>query len=836
MPKLIKQDNLKLQKPKVIIIDSDTRIIDALQANFEYLPHESTTILLNDELILHTDVAKLKSKLDDGDILTVYHEVKGTVRAIIGDFVDPLIAFADDLVGDFFNSLIDLPELDTQTQGSPNNQYQSQTNVARLFAQKPVVCGSPVNYPYLANEALETYVDNEKVSENTFIVGFGSVVGGVVRAGETSINSGGFAATVNRYLPVAGVATIPNYRVGQKVGAVSGQTIRGTNEGAVGTTYNLNQATTDSTYAGNRFTAYVNQDVNSDQLKSDFDAGIGNITLSYNISTIDEEGEPIVATVTGTGSITSITLNVAEYTIIIDNFNGQQSLDVHVVNSISTIISSGIGPFSCPTQCEKLFFNIIFEKGLKNTVDIEVKVYELDAQDGARTGVEETFNVSYTEDSPNDAVRRTFECTIANGRDWYEFECYRTNAESQDTQKPDVPTLENVFCVKELGNTNFQNLTMMQVTMRSGKSVGSGRGVDNKINIKGAQTEKPSYDVNTQTITANAPSRKCADAVLFIWRDFLERDPTLLDLDELYAIQNRLDAINPELAQFDYTFDDVEMSAIERINLILNVMRVQTYYDGQKYRFWRDEAVTNENLCTLASKADFAADDERTYTLKRSNYVNGQFDGVQVEYIDRSINKKAYIYKSFDGFGIDDSPSSNPKKITLTGCQSAFNANNRAELEVRKLLFGRWSLTDTFIDAQSALSRGDVIRYQEVYEGGGCFGGEIESVNGNTATVLDDLTLDPLKTYNLYYTNLFGDTVGPQTVTAFTLHTFTAADLSQVYLAGVDGRQMGSRYFITEVNDTVQRLWRVTDIAADNYNVQVSAIGYDARVYDGDII
>ncbi|AGR46534.1 tail domain-containing protein [Pseudoalteromonas phage TW1] len=833
MPKLIKQDNLKLQKPKVIIIDSDTRIIDALKDNFEYLPPESTRILLNDELILHTDVAKLKSKLSDDDILTAYHEVKGFFAGV----AEGVLGVSRDVLGFAVESLIDIPELDTQTQGSPNNQYQSQTNVAQLFAQKPVVCGSPVNYPYLANKPLETYVNNEKESENTFIVGFGSVTGGVVRAGETSINSGGFNATVNRYLPSAGVTTIPNYRVGQKVGAVSGQTIRGINQGTIVTSYTLTQGGTASTYVAQRFTAYVTQNASSDQLKSDFDAGgLPEIKLTYTIETTDPQGFPDLVEVSGTGSITSITLNASEYEIIIDGFNGDYSQGAYIVSGIDTIISSGIGPFSCPTQCEKLFFNIIFEKGLKGTADIRVVVYQLDAQDGDQTGVTETFNVSYTEDSPNDAIRRTFECTIANGRDWYEFECYRTNAESQDTQNPDVPTLENVFCVKELGNTNFQNLTMMQVTMRSGKSVGSGRGVDNKINIKGAQTEKPSYDVNTQTITANAPSRKCADAVLFIWRDFLERDPALLDLDELYAIQNRLDAINPELAQFDYTFDDVEMSAIERINLILNVMRVQTYYDGQKYRFWRDEAVTNENLCTLVSKADFADDDERTYTLKRSNYVNGQFDGVQVEYIDRSINKKAYIYKSFDGFGIDDTPSSNPKKITLTGCQSEINANNRAELEVRKLLFGRWSLTDTFTDSQSALSRGDVIRYQEVYEGGGCFGGEIESIDSNTATVLDDLTLDPQKTYNLYYTNLLGDTVGPQTVTAFTLHTFTVADLSQVYLAGVDGRQMGSRYFITEVNDTVQRLWRVTDIAADNYNVQVSAIGYDARVYDGDII
>ena len=169
-----------------------------------------------------------------------------------------------------------------------------------------------------------------------------------------------------------------------------------------------------------------------------------------------------------------------------------------------------------------MFFNIIFRQGLKATVDLQIDVYELEGKGGARVSpeVKETFTASYTEDSPNDQINRTLEITIANGRSWYEFEIYRTNEESQDTSKPDVPTLEKVFCVQEFSTPQtFDNATMLKNIMRSTQLPTSG-GVDNKINIVNGQVEMPSYDINTGDILPNAPSRNFADAILFLVKDF----------------------------------------------------------------------------------------------------------------------------------------------------------------------------------------------------------------------------------------------------------------------------------------------------------------------------
>lgn len=828
MPKLIIQDQLKIKQPKVIPLDSGVIAVEALAKNFDHININKTKIYINDILTLPTD-STLNQPLNDGDILTVVQEVKG----VIGDVVSGVFGLVGDVIGGALELFIDIPEFDTQTQGSPNNSFSGQTNVINPYALKPVVCGSPRVYPYLAAPPLEYYIGNNKAVEQSFIVSYGTFTGGDVLAGESlAVNSG---ATVERFTPVSGTTTIPNYRVSRSVDEVSGQTIRGTNEGTIGQSYALTQGSTSSTYSGQRFTAYVSQTTVSDQLKSDFDAGFGDIRLYYDVDIIDGEGQPDTLNVYGTGSITSMTLNAGEYEIIVDSFNGPTSLGAYTVTSLSTIVSSGIGPFKNPIDCTKMFFNIVFAKGLKNTVDLEVKTYRTNGKNGSRiAGTEETFNVSYTEDSPNDAIRRTFEVqptgTGSGNDDWYEFECYRTNEESQDATLPDVATLESVQCIQELGDFDFDNVTMMRVITRADAN-DQKSGASNKINILGGVQEMPSYDTISQTITPNAPSRMAPDVALFMWRDFYKKDPTLLNLDELYGIY---DDLPDNLMEFDYTFDNVDKGVGEVLDTILDVMRVKRYWDGTQMRFWRDESTQDSGLL---SRVDMAAESERSYKLSRQSFVTGQFDSIQVEYVDRTINKKAYIYRSFDASGnIVNVPGANPKNKYLVGCQNEINAINRAELEIRKLKYGRWTLTDTFLDSQRVRSKGDVVRYNEVYEGGDSFGGEIKAVNGGTATTSGKLGLDPAKTYEAYYTNNIGGLIGPQTITASTSSSFTVASLDEAYTEGFDGAQLGSRYYITEVNDTMIRKWRITGKESSGYNVQLSMIGYDERIYEYDTI
>jgi len=820
MAKLIVQDQLKLRKPEVYPLSGKMRVIDAVKTRFDKIDPSKVTIHLNEDIVPPYSHAMF-NVLGDNDIITVTHEVKGVISGFFG--------VASDLLKGALNFLIDIPDAPGGEQTSPNNNYTSQTNVSRAYSQRPLVVGSPVVYPDLIGQAIEYYQGNVKQSEQYFEVCTGVLTGATIQAGNTNIVKFG-TATTSLYYPVSGVTTIPNYRVGQKVDEVDGQIIKGTNEGNDGSTYSCSESASTSIYAGGVFEIYLTQDSQSDLLKSSFDAGNENIKLTYTAFLADG-GPPVPEIVTGTGSISSMVLTGSEYRVIVINFNGPYS-DNNTYSGpyVFTIkLDNTIGPFSCPIECEKLFFNIKFDRGLKKTVPINVVVYELDSKGGNRTGNSESFNTTYSDDTV-DAVYETFTVIPTFGKTWYEFEVKRTNEASQDTNTPDIPTMEAVYCIKELGSYDFPDGgTMLSVKMPT-TQIPTGSGVDNKINLVNGQVEMPSYDVNTGQILPDSPSRNFADAVLFVWRDFYGQDVNLLNLDELYTIANSL----PEdFKTFDYTFDDASNGAGTVIDTILNVARVYKYWDGQQIRFWRDEAVSFNSA--LLSRSDLAAESDRSYSISRSSFVSGEYDSVQIEYVDRGINKKAYIYRSIDSLGvIQNTAGKNPKEIKLAGCQNLVNATNRAELEIRKMLYQRWTLSDTFIDAHRFLERGAVVMYNEVYEGGDAFGGEILSINGGTATVGEDLNLQSGVTYQVYYTNALGEAIGPQTVTASTANSFTCADLSQAYTEGFEGGQVGSRYYITQVNDTINRRWRVMERETAGYDVQISMIGYDERIYEAD--
>lgn len=828
MAKLIVQDQLKLRAPEVYPVTEPMRVIDAVKLKFDKIDPSKITIHLNDKLVPPYSPVMFEV-IGDKDNVTVTHEVKGVIKSLPGmSLIDPLLSAADSLVGDFINSLIDFPEFGNTT--SPNNSYSSQTNVSRAYSQRPLVVGSPVIYPDLIGQAIEYYQDNVKQSEQYFEVCTGVLDGQTIQAGNTNILKFGTASTA-LYYPSAGVTTIPDYRIGQKVDEVDGQIVKGTNEGSDGATISCTAGATATSYTFTTFTNNLAQNANSDNLKAQYDAGNVDVEIQYTALIEIEPGtgpEPVLSK--GTGNITSFTLNGGEYEVVVANFNGPKSESTYSGPYIYTLkLDNTIGPFSCPIECEKLFFNIKFDRGLKNEVPISVTIYELDSKGGNRIGAGESFSVIYYDDTV-DAVYQTFTVTPTAGRTWYEFDVRRTNAASQDTNYPDIPALEAVYCVQELGNYSFPDGgTMLSVKMPT-TQIPTGSGVDNKINLINGKVMMPSYDAATKTILADAPSRNFADAALFVWRDFYGQDASILNLDELYTIA---DSLPDDLKTFDYTFDDASNGVGSVLDTILNVARVYKYWDGQQIRFWRDESVVFNS--TVLSRADLAAESDRSYSISRTSFVSGEYDSVQVEYINRDINKKAYIYRSIDGTGtIQNVAGENAKEIVLAGCQNLVNATNRAELEIRRMLYQRWTLTDTFIDAHRFLERGAVVLYNEVYEGGDAWGGEILSVSGGTAYVREELELQSGTTYQVYYTNALGEAVGPQTVTASTDSSFTCPDLSQVYLEGFEGGRMGSRYYITEVNGTINRRWRVMERETAGYDVQLTMIGYDDRIYEAD--
>lgn len=823
MINLIVTDQTGALRPRVYPYQDGMSINDIIADKFGGLDDWKSEIYLDGARVLPQEKATLFKPLNGNHEVKVITEVKAVTGGFVGIAQDATSASLELLI-----DIPDLPEQDTQ-RGSPNNTYQSQSNVVRAFQQKAVVCGSPRIYPDLIQESIEYFENNIRVSEQYLFCSYGDFTGGTIQLGNTAATR--FPATINRFQPIARVTTIPDFRVGQSVDEVDGQVIRGTNEGTVGQTYNTTDGATSATLNSGRLTFYVNQDAISDQMKSDFDNGLIDVAkVEYTVEINTPDGPDDIAG-SGTGSVTSITLATGEYEVVVDSFNGPSSLGDYTNFTLSTIISSGVGPFATPIQTEKLLFNVAFRQGLNATVDFELVIYELDSKGGSRTGNNETFNFSYTDTQPNDAQNRTYEAQPARGRQWYEFEITRTNEESQSTENPDVPTLDSVYCIQELGDTDFDNATMLKTVIRSTPNATSG-GVDNKINIVDGQQNMPSYNVNTGAITANAPSRKCADAVLFMLKDFHGYTDAqileLFDLDALYEIQNRLDAINPELAQFDFTFDDIRQGLLEQISIITNVMRVQYFSDGSVYSFWRDDAATGVD--GVLSRTDVIAQENRDYSISRKLFVEGDKDSIQIEYIDRTINKPTFIYRRLNGTTIENVAGRNPKRVTLTGCQSRANAENRAELEIRRLMYQHTQGSDTFLNSAVLLNRGQVVYWDEIHETSGYVSGQFRTVAGNTATL--NQPIDITKSYNLYFTNIIGDVVGPQAVTINGERSITVADLGEAYQPD-NTTPLGSRFFLIETAVTPQR-WRIMDKQVNGTVIQLTMNNYDPRIYEAD--
>ena len=88
----------------------------------------------------------------------------------------------------------------------------------------------------------------------------------------------------------------------------------------------------------------------------------------------------------------------------------------------------------------------------------------------------------------------------------------------------------------------------------------------------------------------------------------------------------------------------------------------------------------------------------------------GGYDGVEIEYVSPSTNKKTYIRYRIASTGIVKEAAKNPLKISLNGSRNEYQANDRALVEVNKLVHSRGKMScKTLADGQY-VSVGDMVR------------------------------------------------------------------------------------------------------------------------------
>ena len=415
-----------------------------------------------------------------------------------------------------------------------------------------------------------------------------------------------------------------------------------------------------------------------------------------------------------------------------------------------------------------------------------------------------------------------------NGR--WQVQFTRTNP--ANTDGTDVAKLENVYAVRRYPTKVLPGVTVIRVTTKATEQATSIR--DRKFNLRWQR------HVRTLTSTTLSASRNFARAIAHLWCVAGE-DLAEIDTDALAAI-NAAWGETSALLRFDGSLDDADMSLGERMQLIANHARCVLWRNGTQWTVTRDQARTSPELQldyrNLAARGDS--------TISYASHLPASYDGVEVEYVDETTQaKKAYVRLNISSGAVATGSASNPLKVKLPGCTTTSQADNRAQLEARRLMYSRTSVQDTALPDASQLGVGSLVRWVDPNDFAGDDGlqaGEVLAIDSLTLTTSEPLDWHGEATGRILVTGVDGLYLGSPVVCA------PGAAANKVVLASVPvgtyvrngtTQQLGSRYAfavgMTEAEMQAAGLFTVTEVtpAADR-TLSIALAAYDARMYEED--
>jgi hypothetical protein len=315
-----------------------------------------------------------------------------------------------------------------------------------------------------------------------------------------------------------------------------------------------------------------------------------------------------------------------------------------------------------------------------------------------------------------------------------------------------------------------------------------------------------------------------------------------LDTAALAAINTSLGETNA-LLRFDGSLDDATVSLEERMQLMANHARCLFWRDGTKWTVTRDQARTTPELQldyrNLAGGADSV--------VSESFHLPGSFDGVEVEYVDEaSGSKKAYVRINISGGTPVVGAVGNPLKVPLPACTTASQALNRAQLEARKLLYQRTSVTDTALGDAQQLGPGSLVRWIDPNDFAGDDGlqaGEVLGIAALVITTSEPLDFKGETSGRMQFTGADGLLLGAPVVCTPVSGQPYQATLASVpgglYVASAPASQVGSRYAfavgLTGAEVEAAGLYTVTEPRPNGDGTwSLSMVNYDPRVYAAD--
>lgn len=823
MPIIVQRDVINVSKVvKSIEVDSGTNLKNAIAANFDYnFGGLDVDIYLNGKELLSTNsggtAEELNAKLD------IILCPSDSVQIFTRQGVTGLIAAVVAIIAALAVSLLMRPNLnstDDSNNSSPNNQLNAATNSFRPGEAIPEVFGAPVSYPDFIQPSYYVYSGNLRIQRELFCITVGECQVNDVLSSETSLDD----------IPSSSYTVYPP----QSVIPESQQLIvRETNE----------------------ITSQALEAPNSDSISFsttavDAVSSVGGLTLiNCGAEMIDTLGMyagmyiHLTVTETGVGVIIDgdfIVDNVAasDFSIPLGGVNsspGSSSTISVTVLADDGSVGNWVGYYNLEgDNNEEAWFHIVCPSGVRTesgsplTIDIEMEIVQIDANgDDVVGGYTATQTASITDNSLDAQFRTYYFTGLTAGR--YKARARRTSDEVDGAAAQTIQ-IEQIVGVEYQTDTNYGDVTLLWVERKASNRFASGS--QSKINVDLVR-KLPYYNRSTGVIeTGNlVATRDFADAVAYTLCVKGGRDISEVDLAGLYQIN---DGLPQDLRNFDFTFDDADTSLAERIESICNVARVTSYRTFKLWTFVRDEK--KDFWTTIYNRRNTIGDARQVFL----QYLPSNNDGVNLKYVNPADNTEKVIYRSVFNGQIVNTEGAYPLEIDLAGCRTDVQAENRIELEIRKILYARNTVEFDALYDGSEGALGDRVRWVDINDST-VFDGEILEAFDDLGEYItsERFTPEAGKTYYVQITDDDGN-CSPLIQCyplSYTEKGFYAPSLPVYgpYTADYDTIQLGSRYVIASDDDLIATDYIITS-AEDNDNKTLTiGLGvYNEKIYEAD--
>ena len=826
----------KIRRP---LDTSKTWAENILAAHHQLLDPDFTTINLNGKRIKNRKF-DCNANPNDGDVLTICVRPQGfdpITIAIVVAIAASAVSFvlARRAMGNIS---------DRSGKSSGNTEFTGQTNTARLYSQRPDIYGKVRAYPDLIGEALLEYVNNKKVLTHYFNIGLGYYDLTQFRFSDSALAT--FQESTYTVYQPGEVNPIVREQFSFPEIDSSGTELKGLNEveeDPLAPNYNATPVSTTlngsllftvvysnptpgiapSSGGGGQLGAWFNGRTIDNKMPAE--------AIKFNYSMQNSFGATQPFEYVASFAYISYDSGTDTFTVSSPDFKGETTGFVNFTGNVKITETEAlyVGWFLSTVECTELWFNTVFRRGLKGKAVIEFEYQPCDS-DGAPSGSALSAVATYNDDTLND-MSFTYKVQSLPSS-YYRVRARRTN----NTDEANQSILESIAAIRVMTNVVHPDDTTLTIQSTAGNAE---TGTEMKFNVM-ASRKMIWWDGSTIR-GWNATTRKeipadlrasefAADGIL---HNYIVMGGGLvdeIDVDELYAIHNRVYAINPELTKCSITFDDADQALGDRVKTLALLLDVETSYDGIKEFFVRDEP---RSIVVAQFDAYNLADDQ--YSKTYSFMLKDQYTGVRLEWVDvNEKNKKRYINLALDNGGnVIESDSFHPKEIKFLGCGNETQAMHRAKLEFNKLIYQNESVTFNVVDDGFIPRFGDMVRFVE-YADEYVVNGEVIGVSGNTYTSSAWLgDLEAGVTYWATCTKANGQTTDWVELNSWDEQSFTTSSpMTGAYVADQINSQVGSRFIIRATAEKEADLYVINDKQPSSDGmVKISCINYDERTY-----